>query len=125
LIIGIGTDIVDIDRIAELVNQGDNKFLQRVFTEKESQYCQSKKRSAQHFAARFAAKEAILKALGTGFREVSWLDMEVANDHLGKPEVRLQGKVKELAMELGIANWHISLSHSENTAIAFCIAESK
>lgn len=123
LIIGIGTDIVEIKRIEEIIDRSKGNFLQRVFTQGEIEYSNSKRRSIQHFAARFAAKEAILKALGIGFRDVTWRDMEIVNNNLGKPEVLLAGNVKEIASQKNIKNWHISLSHSDEKAIAFVIAE--
>lgn len=123
MIIGIGTDIIEIKRIEEIITKSKDEFLNRVFTQGEIEYSNSKKRFIQHFAVRFAAKEAVLKALGIGFREIKWQDIEIINGELGRPQVRLAGRAREIAEEKSIQHWHISLSHSEDKAVAFVIAE--
>jgi holo-[acyl-carrier protein] synthase len=123
VIFGIGTDIIEVDRIAKLVARG-RKSLETIFTEKEMEYCESKARSPEHYAARYAAKEAILKALGTGWRDcLAFSDIEIANDELGKPQVFLHGKAKELFDRQQIRWITISLSHTKENAIAVAILE--
>ena len=124
MIQGIGIDIVDIERIKEAINKGGERFIRRVFTNLEINYCNKKRLKYQHFAVRFAAKEAVFKALGTGWQKgVRWVDVETLNDKLGKPMINLFGKVKELSHEMKIKRIHVSLSHSANYAIAQVILE--
>lgn len=122
MIIGIGTDIIEISRIKEAL-QTNMKLTERMFTKEEMNYCQKKGNSFESFAARFAAKEAVTKALGTGFRNYNWVDIEVVRDELGKPGVVLRGSALEKAQELGIENIHISLSHGKDYATAMVILE--
>lgn len=122
MIVGIGCDIIEIERIARAIKR--ESFIQRVFTAKEAAYCQSRgQQAAASFAARFAAKEAVLKALGTGLREGSLQEMAVANDALGKPLVQLSGHFAALSRQLGVKNIQISLSHSRDFAVAYVIME--
>lgn len=122
MIVGIGCDIIEIERIARAIKR--ESFIQRVFTAKEAAYCQSRgQQAAASFAARFAAKEAVLKALGTGLREGSLQEIAVANDALGKPLVQLSGHFAELSRQLGVKNIQISLSHSRDFAVAYVIME--
>lgn len=122
MIVGIGTDIVEIDRIAKAVK--GKGFVERVFTSAEAAYCQGRRAGmAASFAGRFAAKEAILKALGTGLREGCLTELEILNDELGCPYVHLTGRFKELAAQKNIAHCHISISHSRAYATAQCIME--
>lgn len=122
MIVGIGCDIIEIERIARAVKR--ESFIQRVFTAKEAAYCQSRgQQAAASFAARFAAKEAVLKALGTGLREGSLQEIAVANDALGKPLVQLSGHFAALSRQLGVKNIQISLSHSRDFAVAYVIME--
>jgi holo-[acyl-carrier protein] synthase len=118
---GIGVDIVEVDRI-ELAIRRRSRFAERVFTDTERDYCLSKHRPHLHFAARFAAKEAALKALGTGLRGVKWTDFEVRRDKWGKPFLKLTGAAAELARDKGICDIFISLSFSRESAIAQAIA---
>ncbi len=120
MVYGIGTDIVEIDRIANSINKFGDKFLNKIFTELEREYCLSKKNSAQHFAARFAAKEAVFKALASQYSEIySWQDIEVYNEPSGLPKVKLYG---ELANVVSIdKSLQISMSHSKNYATCFAI----
>lgn len=122
-IFGIGTDICDIGRIARIIDEQGDRFLKKVFTEKEIAYCQSKHSSQECFAARFAAKEAFLKALGTGLRDgLNWKDMEVINDTSGKPELKTYRKCAERVKEKKV---FLSLSHTTNMALAFIIIEDR
>lgn len=124
MIYGTGVDIVDISRFDRFQREGNDSIFQRLFTESEIGYCSAKKYSAQHYALRFAAKEAFLKALGTGLREgISWKEMEVTNDPLGKPDLRLSGQARELFERAGLANVFLSLSHDANMAIAMVVLE--
>ena len=122
MIVGIGCDIIEIERIARAIKR--ESFIQCVFTAKEAAYCQSRgQQAAASFAARFAAKEAVLKALGTGLREGSLQEIAVANDALGKPLVQLSGHFAALSRQLGVKNIQISLSHSRDFAVAYVIME--
>lgn len=122
MIVGIGCDIIEIERIARAIKR--ESFIQRVFTAKEAAYCQSRgQQAAASFAARFAAKEAVLKALETGLREGSLQEIAVANDALGKPLVQLSGHFAALSRQLGVKNIQISLSHSRDFAVAYVIME--
>ncbi|MDU2064198.1 MAG: holo-ACP synthase [Sporomusaceae bacterium] len=117
MIIGIGLDIVEIDRIAAAIEK--DSFVKRVFTPAEQAYCESLRAGcAASFAARFAAKEAFLKALGTGLREGKWIDMEVLPDELGAPHLSLSGRFAEMAEEKGISEIYISLTHAKKYAAA-------
>jgi holo-[acyl-carrier protein] synthase len=124
VVYGVGTDIVEVGRFERFVREGNISLLERLFTPAEQEYCCARRRSAQHFALRFAAKEAFLKALGTGLREgLSWQHVEVVNDALGKPELKLEGKAAEMASENGINTIHVSLSHDGNYAVAMVVLE--
>ncbi len=121
MIYGIGVDQVDLNRVRKLLNKSQRKFEKRCFTQSEIIYANRFNDPAKRLGARFAAKEAVMKSLGKGWRQLSWQDIEITGG--GKPEVILHGKAKELASELNIDNVHISLSHEENKAIAFTISE--
>lgn len=123
MIFGIGTDIIETERIGKLVARG-RPYLETIFTEKEIEYCESKARKSEHYAVRYAAKEAALKALSVGWRDgLAFCDIEVIDDERGKPEVFVHGKVRELFERLQIQRTSISLSHSRETAIAVIILE--
>src|SRR5438132_13959528 len=125
-IIGIGTDIVECVRIGRMIEQHGEVFLTRVYTEREILYCQGRKHATEHFAGRWAAKEAILKCLGTGWRRgISWTDLEIRNDPAGKPRVLMCGAAKEIAQTLHIADVLISISHCRAYATAYAIAVSE
>jgi len=125
MIYGTGIDIVDISRFERFVREGNVPLLNRIFTVNEREYCDARKRSAQHYALRFAAKEAFLKALGTGLRDgISWHDVEVVNDPLGKPELRLSGEAARLFSGNGVKRSFLSLSHDANCAVASVTLES-
>lgn len=122
MIVGVGCDIIEIERIARAIKS--ESFIRRVFTVEEAAYCQRRgQQAAASFAARFAAKEAVLKALGTGLREGSLQEIAVDNDGLGKPLVQLSGHFAMLAKQLGVKNIQISLSHSRDFAVAYVIME--
>jgi holo-[acyl-carrier protein] synthase len=122
-ILGIGTDIIECPRIGKMIEQHGELFLRRVYTEREIRYCQSRKHAIEHFAGRWAAKEAILKALGTGWsRGIAWTDMEVRSGADGQPRVLVCGEAKEAALRRGIGDIMISISHCRTYATAFAVA---
>ena len=122
-VIGIGTDVVECLRIAQMIERHAETFITRVYTPIEIEYCRSRKAATQHYAGRWAAKEAILKALGTGWAKgISWRDMEIRNEIGGQPFVELAGGALEESERLGIANMMISISHCRTHATAFAIA---
>jgi len=124
VIIGIGVDIVEPARIAGMIERHGERFLQRTFTPGEIAYSSGRKRAVEHFAARWAAKEAVAKALGTGIsRRVHWKDIEVIKEGTGAPTVKLHGGVASIAGELGVRHVHLSLSHIESLAVAMVIIE--
>jgi len=122
-IVGIGTDITECARIEKMIQRHGAHFLEHVFTEGEICYSSSKKRSAEHFAGRWAAKEAGLKALGTGWiGGISWKDVEVVNEIGGRPRIVLSGGALKIAEQLGITEIQISISHCASHAIAYAVA---
>jgi len=122
-IVGIGTDIVECVRIGRMVQEHGEVFLTRVFTDREIRYCQERKNATEHFAGRWAAKEAVLKCLGTGWRKgICWTDMEIRNAPDGAPSMHLGGAAKERAGELRLADILITLSHCREYATATAIA---
>lgn len=123
MILGTGIDLVKNERIEALIAKYEGRFLDKVYTENEIKYCQQKARAAVSFAARFAAKEALLKALGTGLRNNSWQDIEVKNDKLGKPELKLSGKTELKAEEIGVSSIFLSISHEKDYSIAQVVLE--
>jgi holo-[acyl-carrier protein] synthase len=126
-ILGHGIDIVETHRIRQLVERHANHFLDRVFTPAEQEYCAlNQKRYYEHLAGRFAAKEAVLKVLGTGWRgSIAWTDIEILRDPSGQPKVQLSHECLRIATELGIARWHVSISHIETHATASAIGLKK
>jgi holo-[acyl-carrier protein] synthase len=121
-ILGIGIDIVETERIRQMLTRHGDHFLERIFTSDERQYCAAMRDPAPFFAARFAAKEAVAKAFGTGIgAEVEWRDIEVQRAATGKPSVALSGAGAAFAEKLGVAEVLISLSHSEHYAVAQAI----
>ena len=122
-IVGIGVDVVETVRIEASIERHGDRFLSRIFTEGEVQYCSSMKAPAPFYAARFAAKEAVSKAFGTGIgAELGWLDVEVRRKVSGEPFIVLHGPGALLAERLGIRNVLLSLSHSEHYAVANAVA---
>jgi len=121
-----GIDMVDCARMGEVVSRHGERFLKRVFTPAELDYCLSRKRQVEHLAGRFAAKEAVLKVLGTGWREgIRWTDIEIRNEPSGRPVVRLSGRCRRLAEELGLGDVLISISHISSHAIASAVGSSR
>ena len=125
MIFGIGVDIIEVARIEKQISGESISFVKKVFTPKEIEYCEKKiKNKAQNYAARFAAKEAFFKAIGTGLRDgLSWKDIEIENDPQGKPDLLLTGKSKQWVADHQICNIYISLSHVKELAIAVVILE--
>jgi holo-[acyl-carrier protein] synthase len=122
-IIGVGTDITECLRIAQMIERHGELFITRVYTPAEIQYCQSRKQATQHFAGRWAAKESVLKAVGTGWRRgISWRDVEILNTRGGKPIVALHGGVRDVAEELGVGQILVSISHCRSHATAYALA---
>ncbi len=117
-----GIDLVPVARLARSIGQHGDRFLERVFTSGEREYALANKRRDEHLAARFAAKEAVFKALGTGWSGgIAWTDVEITRDETGRPAIVLAGKAATLAASLGITSWLVSLSHTEDHAIASVI----
>jgi len=120
-----GVDLIEIARVERVLSRHKERFLKRVFTPKEIAYCRGR---ASEFAARFAAKEAVSKALGVGMRVLApdgiyWKDVEVIGDRRGKPLIRLSGRAAERSDELGLTEWAVSLSHDREHAIALVVAQ--
>src|SRR3990167_8821937 len=125
-VVGIGTDIVECLRIAQMIERHGELFINRVYTQHEIRYCQERKQATQHFAGRWAAKEAVLKALGTGWRRgISWRDIEVRNEPGGKPVVAVRGGVKDVVEQHGITEIQVSISHCRSHATALAIVVGK
>lgn len=123
-VIGIGTDIIECLRIAQMIEQHGELFITRVYTDHEIAYCSARKAATQHYAGRWAAKEAVLKALGTGWRRgISWRDIEIRNQPSGVPTVALRGGAREVLEQAGIQAMHLSISHCRSHAIAYVVAE--
>ncbi len=124
MIIGIGTDIVEVKRLKNAVERLGDRFIRRVFTENEIKYSEGKVSRFQHLAVRFGAKEALLKAMGTGLRDgILWHEIEIRNDDLGKPTIFCFGKCLEKLNELQVENIHVSLTHAEKYGVATVILE--
>jgi holo-[acyl-carrier protein] synthase len=124
VIVGLGLDIAEIDRIEAAITRHGVPFLERIFTAREVAYCESHKNRFERYAARFAAKEAAMKALGTGWRRgVRWRDIEVARDPSGKPTLHLDGAARRIADGLGVKNISLTITHSGNLALAEVIFE--
>jgi len=122
-IIGTGIDIIECERIGAMVRQHGDGFLKRVYTEWEIAYCRGRRRSMEHYAGRWAAKEAVLKALGTGWRKgIRFTDVELRNTGGGMPQARLRAGAAEVARQLGIRTVHVSISHCAAYATAHAIA---
>jgi holo-[acyl-carrier protein] synthase len=123
MIYGIGTDLIEVERVKKSIEK-INGFKEKIFRPAEISYCESKKNKFEHYAGRFAVKEAFFKALGTGWRNgLSFNEIEVVNDKLGKPEIELHGKAKDSAVKNKIKRIKVSISHIKETAIAFVIIE--
>ena len=125
MIVGLGVDITLIDRMEAAIARRGRALLERVFTPAEIRYCEKHRHSAERFAGRFAAKEAAMKALGTGWRRgVRWVDIEVVRESSGKPTLKLSGATRAIADGLGVKNIAITITHDGNMAMAQVIFES-
>jgi holo-[acyl-carrier protein] synthase len=124
MILGIGTDLAEVNRIRSSIAKFGPRFLERIYTDAERAYALSKANSAERFAARFAAKEAGMKAVGTGWNQgVTWKDFEVINERSGRPTLRLSGIAREIAEKMGVQKISLSLTHTAETAFAVVIFE--
>jgi holo-[acyl-carrier protein] synthase len=124
MIIGTGVDVVEIARFRKVLERLKDRFILRVFTPAEQQFCNAHRDPAPHYAARFAAKEALFKALGTGWAKgVTWLDVEVLRERQDAPAMVLHGEAQRLSASMGTHRVHLSLSHSEQWAVAMVILE--
>ena len=124
MVVGLGSDLIEIARIAQSIDRFGTRFLVRVFTPDEIAYCQTKKNAAESFAARFAAKEAGAKALGTGISHgISWPEIEVRREPSGKPTLHWTGRARERAGRLGVRTSALTLTHSRDVAMAVVVLE--
>jgi holo-[acyl-carrier protein] synthase len=125
VIVGLGLDIAEIDRIGQAITRRGAAFLERVYTPGEVHYCEQHKNKFERYAGRFAAKEAAMKALGTGWRlGIRWRDIEVTREPSGKPTLQLEGVAREIADRMGVKNISLTITHSGNFALAQVIFES-
>jgi len=125
MIVGTGVDIAETARLEQALERHGERFVKRLYTPREIAYCEGFKNRAERYAARFAAKEAAFKALGTGWAEgVRWLDVEITHQPSGKPELVLTGRAEELARQLGVTRAAVSISHSDRYVVAQVILES-
>lgn len=125
-IIAHGIDLVDCPRIEQMIERHGERFVKRVFTDAEQAYARANRNEIEKLAGRFAAKEAILKLIGTGWRgKIAWTDIEIVNNAAGQPEVTVRGEVAKIARELGIEHISISITHTANFAIASAVALAK
>ncbi|MEW6102839.1 MAG: holo-ACP synthase [bacterium] len=122
MIKGIGTDLVDVSRIRKASKKWKDRFLEKIFTEDELSYCNLKNNPYPHLAGRFAAKEAVMKALGVGFPAISFKDIEITN-HSGPPGVILKGRARRIAKKKDILKILVSISHIDDKASSFAITE--
>jgi holo-[acyl-carrier protein] synthase len=124
MIEGVGTDLIEVARLEQAARRHGDRFLHRVFTPSEMAYCRSQHHAFQSFAARFAAKEAFLKALGTRLRDgISWQDMDIVRDGAGRPDLMLAGRALELATARGVTRVFVSLSHTAEYGMAVVVLE--
>ena len=124
MIIGVGIDNVQSKRMKEMLLKWADRVENRVFDEEELEYAKSKGETHLHLAARFAAKEALFKALGKGLSEgMTWTDVKVQNDESGKPHLHLKRKAREIADQMGVKTIHVSLTHTDECAVAMVILE--
>ncbi|KPK44160.1 MAG: hypothetical protein AMJ65_03825 [Phycisphaerae bacterium SG8_4] len=125
-IVAHGIDLVDCPRIEQMMQRHGERFVNRVFTAAEQAYARANKNEIEKLAGRFAAKEAVLKLVGTGWRgKIAWTDIEIINNASGQPEVTVDGEVKKIAHELGIEHISVSITHTANFAIASAVALTK
>ena len=124
MIVGLGLDIAEVDRIEASIRRHGRAFVERIFTAAEIAYCEKHRNRAERFAGRFAAKEAAMKALGTGWAHgVRWVDIEIVREPSGKPTLKLSGATREIADRLGVTNIALTITHTGNTALAMVIFE--
>ena len=124
LIVGLGVDVAEVERVREAIERHGETFLRRVFTAKEREYCERFKNKFERYAGRFAAKEAAMKALGTGWsRGVRWVDVEVAREKGGRPTIKLSGEAEQIAKRLGVKAIALSITHTAEQALAQVIFE--
>lgn len=124
LIIGMGVDLAEVERVQKAIERHGEPFLRRVYTAAEREYCEGFRNKYERYAGRFAAKEAAMKALGTGWRRgVRWVDFEVVREKGGRPTIRLDGEAKKIAGELGVKRIALSITHTETMALAQVIFE--
>ncbi len=124
MIIGTGVDVIEIARIGSVLERLKDRFIARVFTSAEQQFCNQHRDPVPHYAVRFAAKEALFKAIGTGWAKgVTWLDAEVLRERQEAPALRLHGEAQRLSELMGVKKVHVSLSHSDQWAVALVILE--
>jgi holo-[acyl-carrier protein] synthase len=122
-IVAHGIDLVDCPRIEQMIERHGERFIRRVFTDAEQAYAEANKNEVEKLAGRFAAKEAVLKLVGTGWRgRIAWTDIEIINNATGQPEVTLGGEVRKIADKLGIKHISVSITHTANFAIASVVA---
>lgn len=122
MILGLGTDVVDVARFGETLLRRGERFIERVFTEAERDHCAGR---VERLAARFAAKEAVLKALGTGLSGCRWVHIDIVPNASGAPQVRLSGGAFDIAERMGVTDIHLSISHTRTTAMAVAVLESR
>ena len=123
LIIGCGIDLVEISRIEKIIKRWGDSFTSKIFTSWEKSYCEKRNNKYQSYAGKFAAKEALLKALGLGLRGVNWKEIEIKNDKLGQPIIETSGKLKIIASQKRIHKCFITISHAKDYAIAQVVLE--
>jgi holo-[acyl-carrier protein] synthase len=123
MIRGVGVDIIEIHRLERAIGRWGEPFLRRIFTDAERRHAGARPGAAQHLAGRFAAKEAVMKALGTGWRGLAWREIEIDADPRGNPVVRLRGRAARAASARGIAAMAVSISHTRAVATALAVAE--
>jgi holo-[acyl-carrier protein] synthase len=124
LIIGMGVDIAEVERIQGAIERHGEVFLRRVYTDREREYCERFKNKYERYAGRFAAKEAAMKALGTGWRRgVKWVDLEVVRETSGRPTLAITGEAAKIAQQLGVKSVALSITHTESQALAQVIFE--
>jgi holo-[acyl-carrier protein] synthase len=122
-IVAHGIDLVDCPRIEKMIQRHGDRFIKKVFTAAEQAYAEANKNKIEKLAGRFAAKEAVLKLMGTGWRgKIAWTDIEIINNSAGQPEVTLDGEVKKIAEKLGVKHISVSITHTANFAIASAVA---
>ncbi len=121
-LIGIGVDLVEVDRMRRTLARTP-ALVERLFTDAERAYCERRRDPTERFAARFAAKEAVMKALGVGLGAVGWHEVEVVRAESGRPSLALTGRAADLAAELGVVRWHLTMSHTSRVAEAIAVAE--